>query len=83
VVLASFEDDDGPEEFHSLNKNDEEEVWQALSQFNLDSKGVTFNFSPYVVMAYAFGAHMVIVPWETMQSFLGTAGEELALRLSN
>lgn len=83
VVLASFEDDDRPEEFHLLNKNDEEEVWHALSQFNLDSKGITFNFSPYVVMAYVFGAQIVIVPWETMRNFLGTAGEELAFSLSN
>jgi hypothetical protein len=57
VVVASYAHlgDEGPNDFHLLNKDDEDQVWQALGQFSLDSRGVTFNFSPYVVMAYAFG----------------------------
>jgi hypothetical protein len=77
VVVASFVGEEGPTDFHMLNKDDEDRVWQALGQFNLDSRGVTFNFSPYVVMAYAFGTQTVIVPWQTMQGFLGVNGQTL------
>lgn len=78
VVVASFEEEEGPTEFHLLDKDDEDQTWEALAQFNLDSRGVTFNFSPYAVMAYAFGTHTVIVPWETMQSFLDANGQTIA-----
>jgi hypothetical protein len=83
VVVASFADEESPADFHLLDKNDEERVWQALEQFNLDSRGVTFNFSPYVVMAYAFGTQTVIVPWSTMQSFLDGAGQTIAGRFTS
>lgn len=71
VVSASFDEEESPMEFHLLDKNDEEQVWSALEEFNFDSKGMTFNFSPYVVMGYAFGTQTVIVPWVTMHGFLG------------
>lgn len=83
VVVASLGEDESPTEFHLLNKDDEDHVWQALGQFNLDSRGVTFNFSPYVVMAYAFGTQTVIVPWETMQGFLGADGLTIAEELTS
>lgn len=78
VVVASFANEDGPTEFHLLDKDDEDQVWEALAQFSLDNRGVTFTFSPYVVMAYVFGAQTVIVPWETMESFLDANGQAIA-----
>lgn len=83
VVIASFDEEEGPLEFHLLNKDDEDDVWQALEQFNLDNKGVTFNFSPYVVMAYAFGSQTVIVPWDIMYGFLGNDGQKIADRFKS
>jgi hypothetical protein len=78
VVVASFADKEGPSEFHLLDKKNEAQIWQALEQFNVDNRGVTFNFSPYVVLAYVYGTQTVIVPWETMQSFLDDYGKTVA-----
>lgn len=83
VVGASVAEHEYPADFHLLDKDDEEEVWQALGQFNLDNRGVTFNFSPYDVMAYAFGSQTVIVPWETMQGFLGTSGQAIVEKFTS
>lgn len=78
VVDAAFTGEESPMGFHLLSKDDEEQVWQALEQFNLDSRGVTFNFSPYVVMAYAFGTQIVVIPWGTMYAFLNENGNIIA-----
>lgn len=41
----------------------EDAVWGALAQYNVDTRGLTFNFAPYVLLAYAYGSHEVQVPW--------------------
>ena len=45
----------------------EEAAWDAFSQFSFDAVGLTINFSPYDVLAYAYGAQVVQVPWDMIQ----------------
>ena len=54
---------DSEEDFLSFPKTDEES-WDQFSEFNFDSEGITINFSPYAVLAYAYGPQTVHIPWK-------------------
>lgn len=62
VIAAQFGDDDAPD-FDAYVGDDDESVWYALRQYNVDARGITFNFSPYSILPYAYGTIEVHVPW--------------------
>ncbi|QKK18632.1 TIR domain-containing protein [Rhizobium indicum] len=67
VVEAGL--DDSPEWL--INAEDLEDVWRALENFNFDSRGLTFNFSPYVILPYVYGDHEAHMPWSVASSYIG------------
>lgn len=69
VLLAMF-DGEGVDEFIGSAFADRGNAWDLASQFNLDDRGLTINFSPYVVLPYAFGTHEVFVPWRFVTPLL-------------
>ncbi|WP_428429459.1 TIR domain-containing protein [Pararhizobium sp.] len=52
-----------------VDKDNSEEAWRVLDNFNFDNRGVTFNFSPYDLLAYAYGDHEVNIPWQVALNF--------------
>ncbi|MFK3688876.1 TIR domain-containing protein [Agrobacterium tumefaciens] len=53
-----------------IDINDINEIWAALADFCFDSRGITFNFSPYVILAYAYGDHEAHMPWSVAAGFI-------------
>jgi hypothetical protein len=47
-----------------INKDDDGSLWEVLKNFNFDRAGIQFNFSPYAILAYAYGPYEVRIPWE-------------------
>lgn len=47
-----------------------QQVWAALEDFNFDSRGLTFNFSPYVILPYAAGDQEAHMPWSIASGHL-------------
>ncbi len=66
VVEAGLEE---PAEW-LINVDDIAQVWSALEDFNFDNRGLTFNFSPYVVLAYAFGDQEAHMPWSVASGYV-------------
>lgn len=62
VLLAYLEDND-MESRLAETFDDVSNAWSVLAQYNFDHRGLTFNFSPYDPLPYAFGTHEVFVPW--------------------
>ena len=58
-------------------RDTDEKVWRLLSQFGIDERGVTFNYSPYDVLPFVFGFHEVLVPWGFLYSRIGSQFESL------
>jgi hypothetical protein len=54
-----------------IDIDDTAQVWGALEDFSFDNRGLTFNFSPYVILAYVFGDHEAHMPWSVASSFVG------------
>ena len=48
----------------------ESDMWELLSHFNLEKRGLTFNFSPYAISAYVYGSHEVLVPWNFLYDMI-------------
>lgn len=63
VIAAQSELELGGQSIFEYYKNDEADAWKLLAQFGFDRQGLTFNFSPYDVLPFAFGSHEVQVPW--------------------
>ncbi len=59
VVEAGLEE---PQDW-LIDTDDIQQVWAALEDFNFDSRGLTFNFSPYVILPYATGDKEAHMPW--------------------
>lgn len=59
VIEAGFEE---PQNW-MIDLNDMEQVWGALKNFNFDNRGLTFNFSPYVILPYVAGDQEAHMPW--------------------
>jgi hypothetical protein len=66
VIVAGFEGEVDKSSFFAGYKEDERQLWALLGQFGFDRNGLIFNFSPYAVLPYAFGAHEVHVPWRLL-----------------
>jgi TIR domain-containing protein/uncharacterized protein DUF3298 len=49
---------------------DQNEGWNLLSQFNFDTDGILFNFSPYSVLPYAFGSREVRIHWKNILEYM-------------
>lgn len=64
VIEAQYaEEYDQKVPFFDGYKDNDEQVWALISQYNFDRKGLTINFSPYDILPYALGEHEVFVPW--------------------
>ncbi len=81
VLLAMF-DGEGLEDFITHSFEDPKHTWDLASQFNIDDRGLTINFSPYDVLPYAFGSHEVFVPWTFAESILDERFSELESKLN-
>lgn len=68
VVEAGL--DEPPQEW-MINAEDVEQVWRALEDFNFDNRGLTFNFSPYVILPYVYGDHEAHMPWSVASGYIG------------
>jgi len=60
-----------PVEFLSYPKN-AEEAWKAFGEFNFDNHGLTINFSPCEILAFAFGPQEVHIPWLMLRDKINT-----------
>lgn len=80
VVLASL-GDEAPDGFFDGVADEVDALWRLLAQFNLDRRGITFNFSPYDVLAYAYGSHEALVPWTIIEEMLSPIYKDLPFRL--
>ncbi|KAB1086468.1 TIR domain-containing protein [Neorhizobium galegae] len=60
---------DEPQQWQ-IDVEDMEQVWNALGDFNFDSRGLTFNFSPYVILSYAAGDHEAHMPWAVASNYI-------------
>ncbi len=64
IVMAGFSVDNPSDcSFFEDYRDNIDDVFKLLAQFNFDRRGVTFNFSPYEVLPYACGTHEAFVPW--------------------
>jgi hypothetical protein len=45
-----------------------QETWGKFEQFSFDKTGLTINFSPYDLLAYAFGSFVIHIPWSMIRS---------------
>lgn len=50
-------------EISFANTVPDETDWEPFEDFSFNERGITFNFSPYDVLAYSFGSHEVVMPW--------------------
>jgi hypothetical protein len=41
-----------------------------FSEFGFDADGLVINFSPYEVLAYAYGPQEVRIPWEMLRNYV-------------
>jgi hypothetical protein len=81
VLAATFPDFDRDASVFELYSAKDEHVWSLISQYGVDERGITINFSPYDVLPYGFGEHEVIVPWSFCAEFLGSEYADLPLRV--
>lgn len=51
--------------------------WTLLSYFNFDNRGLVLHFSPYDVLAYAFGSFEVRIPWDQINDRISKEFESL------
>jgi hypothetical protein len=70
VILAEFGGEIDKESFFEGYKENANDLWKLLGQFNFDKKGLTFNFSPYDVLPFVFGSHEVHVPWRFLDDLI-------------
>lgn len=70
VIMAGLEDEIDQAAFFEGYKDNEENLWSLLGQFNFDRKGVTFNFSPYDILPYVFGSHEVNLSWRFLEELI-------------
>lgn len=77
VLMATFPEFDRDGEVFQNYAAADEDVWKLMSQFGVDAKGVTFNFSPYDILPYAFGEHEVLVPWHFISEYLAPEFKDL------
>lgn len=49
-------------------------AWRAQVLAYFDSRGITFNFSPYVVLPYAYGSSEVAIAWSSLSGILTALG---------
>lgn len=82
VLMATFPDFDRDGDVFRNYAADDDDVWKLVSQFGVDAKGVTFNFSPYDILPYAFGEHEVLVPWHFISEFLAPEFKDLDGKLT-
>lgn len=83
VLRASLESAQ-PTFFADHLKDDVQSIWELLSQYGVDRRGVTINLSPYSILPYVFGSHEIPVPWQFIGSDLApdfaNLPNELAVR---
>ncbi|MBY5554130.1 TIR domain-containing protein [Rhizobium leguminosarum] len=72
---------DEPIGYWLVDQSDSGSVWEALTNFSFDKRGITVHFSPYVVLPYAAGIQEVQIPWSVMSGYLGEKYENLYLAL--
>ncbi|WP_158008311.1 TIR domain-containing protein [Methyloceanibacter methanicus] len=82
VIIAEFEDEIGQDSFFGGYADDEDALWKLLSQFGFDTRGLTFNFSPYDVLPYVLGSHEVLVSWRFMEDLIDADYRDILNRLS-
>jgi hypothetical protein len=70
VILAGFGEEGAEQSFVEFTEDETDLVWKVMSQFNIDERGLTVNFSPYAVLPYVFGVQEVMVPWPFVESLL-------------
>lgn len=75
-------DGEGLEDFITLSFEDRKYTWNLASQFNFDERGLTFNFSPYDVLPYAFASHEVFVHWRFVDAMLDERFADLESKLN-
>lgn len=51
--------------------------WALLSNFNFDNRGLVLHFSPYDVLAYAFGSFEVRIPWDQIHDRISKEFESM------
>jgi hypothetical protein len=56
-------------------------VWSLISQYNVDSRGLTINISPYQVLPYVYGIHEALIPWHFLEGDLSETFVDLPSRL--
>ena len=76
VIIAGLEENDTSEHLFLVNNYDNESILDLLSEFNFDRRGVTFNFSPYSLLPYAYGIQQAFVPWEVIFQYAKYVSEE-------
>jgi len=60
-LIAEGDDIEAGEFFDFLN---DEHRWEAFSEYGVNTHGITINLSPYSVLPFVFGTHVVSIPWK-------------------
>lgn len=79
-VLVAMVDDDRVGEIIEGYTDDESNIWKLISQYNIDNRGITINFSPYDILPYVFGSHEVFVPWAFFSNLINEEYESVSKR---
>jgi hypothetical protein len=56
--------------------------WDLLKAFNIGPGGLTFNFSPYDVLPWAYGSSEIMLPWSSVSDHLTDLGLRLMQRVT-
>ncbi|MEH6718390.1 MAG: toll/interleukin-1 receptor domain-containing protein [Aurantimonas endophytica] len=82
VLMAGFDGDFGDQSFFDRYKSSDEDIWELLSHFNYDRRGMTFNFSSASGLPFVMGVHDAFVPWSVLSGMVSSEDEKLIERIS-
>jgi hypothetical protein len=81
VISAQLDSDYEQEAFFDYFKSNNDSLWALLGQYSFDKRGLTFNFSPYDVLPYAFGSHEVLVSWSFLEGLVSDSYNDIFNRV--